>query len=48
MYFNVFIELKKELSAAAEQRWARMPAGTAISKHDFINLAEVRITSMKQ
>ena len=46
---GVFKELKKELSIAAEQRWARMPAGTAISKRDFIrDLAEARMTSMKQ
>jgi hypothetical protein len=46
---SVFKEPKKELSATAEQQWARMPAGTAISKRDFIrDLAEARMTSMKQ
>jgi hypothetical protein len=45
---GVFKELKKELSSAAEQRWAKMPAGFAISKRDFIgDLAEARIKSMK-
>jgi hypothetical protein len=28
---GVFEELKKELSSAAEQRWAKMPAGFAVS-----------------
>jgi hypothetical protein len=45
---GVFKELKKELSTAAEQRWANMPAGTAISKRNVIrDLAEACIKSMK-
>ena len=42
---GIFKELKKELSTEAEQRWANMPAGTAISKRNFI--AEACMKSMK-
>ena len=46
---GVLKELKKELSTAAEKRWARLSAGTAISKRDYVrDLAEARMLSMKQ